>query len=242
MDINEARSVLAPTGTLRAGINMSNFLLVSATDATGRPDGLSPSVARALARALDVDVELVLFDSPGVLADAVNDDMWDIANIAFEPERATHISFSQPYILIDANFQVRAGSALTENQQMNSPDVTIILYNRSAYDLWLKENFTKARYLRVDSIQESHDRFYSGEGDVLASLKPKLIADNAEGYQIINAPFTAIKQSVGISKRNEQALPLINKVLEELLSSGEIQAILEKFGVADRLSLPTLSS
>ena len=77
---------------------------------------------------------------------------------------------------------------------------------------------------------------------MLASLKPKLIADNAEGYQIINAPFTAIKQSVGISKRNEQALPLINKVLEELLSSGEIQAILEKFGVADRLSLPTLSS
>ncbi len=58
-------------------------------------------------QALDVDVELVLFDSPGVLADAVNDDMWDIANIAFEPERATHISFSQPYILIDANFQVR---------------------------------------------------------------------------------------------------------------------------------------
>ena len=33
---------------------------------------------------------------------------------------------------------------------------------------------------------------------MLASLKPKLIADNAEGYQIINAPFTAIKQSVGI--------------------------------------------
>ena len=60
---------------------------------------------RALASALDVDVELVLFDSPGVLADAINDDMWDIANMLFEPERATHISFSQPYILNDANFR-----------------------------------------------------------------------------------------------------------------------------------------
>jgi polar amino acid transport system substrate-binding protein len=242
MDINEVRSVLAPTGTLRAGINMSNFLLVSATDADGQPDGLSPSVARAMAKALGVGVELVLFDSPGVLSDAVNDDVWDVANIAFEPERAAHISFSQPYILIDANFQVRAGSPLTENRQMNSPDVTIILYDRSAYDLWLKENFTRANYLRVASIQESHDRFYAGEGDVLASLKPKLVSDNAEGYKIIKTPFTDIKQSVGISKHREQALPFINGLLEEMLRSGEIKAILEKFGVDDRLSLPAISS
>jgi len=241
MDINDIRSVLAPTGTLRAGINMSNFLLVSATDADGKPDGLSPQLARAMGKALGVEVELVLFDSPGVLADAVDDNLWDVANIAFEPERAARISFSQPYILIDANFQVRAGSALRENQQMNSADVTIILYDRSAYDLWLKENFTKAQYLRVASIQESHDRFYAGEADVLASLKPKLIADNAEGYQIIETPFTAINQSVGISKHREQALPFVNSFLDDMLASGEIKALLDKFGVANRLSLPTVS-
>lgn len=242
MDINDIRSVLAPTGKLRAGINMSNFLLVSTTDSDGKPDGLSPSLARALGKALNVEVELVLFESPGLLADAVDDNQWDIANIAFEPERGALISFSQPYILIDANFQIRAGSNLRENHQMNSPDVTIILYDRSAYDLWLKENYTNATYLRVGSIQESHDRFYAGEGDVLASLKPKLISDNAEGYQIIKTPFTAIKQSVGIPKSRQQALPFVNSFVEDMLVSGEIKALLDKFGVADRLSLPTVSS
>ena len=63
-------------------------------------------------------------------ADAVNDDMWDIANIALSLSAQPYFILTALYS-IDANFQVRAGSALTENQQMNSPDVTIILYDEA---------------------------------------------------------------------------------------------------------------
>ena len=40
---------LAPTGVLRAAINMSNFLLVTGKTDTGDPDGVSPDMARAIA-------------------------------------------------------------------------------------------------------------------------------------------------------------------------------------------------
>ena len=42
----EIRELLAPGGVLRAGINMSNFLLVSSRTADGGPAGVSPDMAR----------------------------------------------------------------------------------------------------------------------------------------------------------------------------------------------------
>lgn len=98
---------LAPTGILRAGINLSNFLLVSSTAADGSPQGISPDIANLVASTLGLSCELVCFDRPGKLADAVNQDIWDIGNIAFEAERAQTLDFSHPYVVIEANFLVR---------------------------------------------------------------------------------------------------------------------------------------
>ena len=78
----EIHRALAPTGTLRAGINLSNFLLVSGRNADGTPAGVSPDLARHIARVLDVPCQFVTFDTPGELADAAADDLWDIGNIA----------------------------------------------------------------------------------------------------------------------------------------------------------------
>ena len=40
---------LAPTGVLKAGINLSNFLLVTGKSPTGDPVGVGPDMARAIA-------------------------------------------------------------------------------------------------------------------------------------------------------------------------------------------------
>mgnify|MGYP000253222999 CR=1 FL=1 len=98
---------LAPTGILRVGINMSNFLLINGKDSDGSPDGVSPDIGKKLARELNVKCELVQFKKPGLLADAVNEDMWDIGNIACEKERSKTIDFTDPYVNIDANFMFR---------------------------------------------------------------------------------------------------------------------------------------
>ena len=43
------RQQLAPTGTLRAGINLSNFLLVTGKAANGDPVGVAPDMAAEIA-------------------------------------------------------------------------------------------------------------------------------------------------------------------------------------------------
>ena len=56
---------LAPTGILRAGINLGNILLVTDTAPNGDPIGVSPDMSAEVARRLGVDVSYVTFSSPG---------------------------------------------------------------------------------------------------------------------------------------------------------------------------------
>src|SRR5512146_2180969 len=95
---DKAKAELAPTGVLRAGINLSNFLLVTGRSANGDPEGVSPDMAREIAAALGVPVKYVPFKSPGELGDQAGKNVWDIGLIGAEPQRAEKIAFSAAYV------------------------------------------------------------------------------------------------------------------------------------------------
>jgi polar amino acid transport system substrate-binding protein len=234
------KDALAPKGVLRAGINLSNFLLVSSKLLDGSPEGISTDLAKRIAEEIDVPCEFVSFDRPGELADAVDMDIWDIGNIAFEVERAQTIDFSIPYVLIDANFLVRKDAVFTTNGEVDKAGVRIAVSERSAYDLWLANHFKNAEIIRAKSIQGSHEIFLRGEADVLASLKPKLLEElsSSNDYRIIQTPFTAVKQSVGVKKGNPEAVRFLNDLIGKLIDNGFIGASLKKHRVDQKLSIP----
>ncbi|MDP6729781.1 MAG: transporter substrate-binding domain-containing protein, partial [SAR324 cluster bacterium] len=60
---------LAPTGVLRAAINLSNFLLVTGRNDEGEPAGVSPDMAQEVARRLGVELKMVEYKTPGEIAD-----------------------------------------------------------------------------------------------------------------------------------------------------------------------------
>ena len=230
---------LAPTGILRAGINLSNFLLVSSTAADGSPQGISPDIANLVASTLGLSCELVCFDRPGKLADAVNQDIWDIGNIAFEAERAQTLDFSHPYVVIEANFLVRHDDDFWTNDDIDRAAAKIAVSDRSAYDLWLTDHFSQAQIIRASSIQAAHDLFFEKKVDVLASLKPKLLEDmaNHSGLRIIDPPFTAIKQSIGLAKGKAESIAFINTLIAQSIKNGWIAAQLELHGMTGKLGI-----
>ena len=230
---------LAPTGVLRAGINLSNFLLVSGTAADGSPQGISPDIANLVASTLGLPCELICFDRPGKLADAVNQDIWDIGNIAFEAERAQTLDFSHPYVVIEANFLVRHDDDFLANQDVDRAGIKIAVSERSAYDLWLTDHFSQAQIIRASSIQAAHDLFFEKKVDVLASLKPKLLEDmaNHSGVRIIDPSFTAVKQSIGLAKGKAESIAFINTLIAQSIKNGWIAAQLELHGMTGKLGI-----
>ena len=240
--IDSISKKLAPTGELRVGLNMSNFLLVSSKDSNGLPEGVSPDIGKKLAKELNVICKLVQFEKPGLLADAVNDDKWDIGNIACEKERAKSIDFSDPYVNIDANFIFRKKDNFMSNDEVNSKGVKIAVVERSAYDLWLTEHFKNAELIKVNTIDNSHKLFREGVADVLAGLKPKLIDELKlnNDFKIISNPFTYIKQSIGIKKGNPEILNFLNEFISKLIKDDFIEGLLKKHKVQDKLSVPKI--
>ena len=230
---------LAPKGILRAGINLSNFLLVSSTAADGSPQGISPDIANLVASTLGLSCELVCFDRPGKLADAVNQDIWDIGNIAFEAERAQTLDFSHPYVVIEANFLVRHDDDFWTNDDIDRAAAKIAVSERSAYDLWLTEHFSQAQIIRASSIQAAHDLFFEKKVDVLASLKPKLLEDmaNHSGLRMIDPPFTAVKQSIGLAKGKADSIAFLNALIAQSIKNGWIAAQLELHGMTGKLGI-----
>ena len=231
---------LAPKGFLRAAINMSNFLLVTGKKSNGDPDGVSPDLAKELANELGVDLKLVPFDRPGELADAVSEDIWDIGNIAVEPERAKTITFSSPYALIESTCLVRSNLNINSFNDVDKDGVRIAVAERSAYDLWLTDNITKAELVRAKSINGSYLLFQDNNYEVLAGLRPKLIDElnKVSDCKILDDAFTFVKQCVGFKPGNTEVEIFINNFIKKNVENGFIKELFLKYNVLGKLSLP----
>ena len=231
---------LAPKGYLRAAINLSNFLLVTGKESNVDPQGVSPDMARALAKELNVDIKLITFDRPGELADAISQDAWDIGNIANEPERAKSIAFSLPYTTIESTFLIRNGLNIKTLQDVDKKGIKIAVAERSAYDLWLTENIKNADLIRAKSIDESFSIFQENDFEVLAGLRPKLVDDikKITDCYILDEAFTLINQCIGSKPGNLEAENFINNFVKKNLENGFIKNLLSKYNVLGKLSLP----
>ena len=230
---------LAPTGVLRAAINMGNFLLVTGKSAAGDPEGVSPDMARAIADSLGVPVKYVPFPKPGELADAVGTDSWDIGLIGAEPARAEKIAFTAAYVEIEATYLVPAGSPLQSIADVDRPGVRIAVTARSAYDLWLERNIKHATLVRSDSLASATEKFVADKLDALAGLRPGLLGDiqKLPGARILDGQFSAVQQAVGTARTNAAGARFLHDFVEEAKASGLVGRLIEKHKVVGRLSV-----
>lgn len=230
---------LAPTGVLRAAINMSNFLLVTGRDENGDPDGVSPDMARELARRLGVGLELLQYKTPGEVADAAGTGVWDIGNIGAEPQRAEKIDFTAAYAEIQATYMVPAGSPIQSIDEVDRAGNRIAVSARSAYDLWLVRNIKNAELKQVAGLDASFDLFVNDKLEALAGLRPKLITDveKLPGARILEGQFTAVQQAMGCTRGLEAGAAYLKEFVEEMKASGFVAASIEKHDTTGRLSV-----
>jgi polar amino acid transport system substrate-binding protein len=229
----DPKTELAPTGTLRAGINLSNFLLVTGRSPSGDPEGVSPDMARAIADKLGVKVAYVPFKTPGELADQAGNNVWDIGLIGAEPQRAEKIAFTNAYVEIEATYLVPAGSPIKSIAEVDKPGVRIAVTARAAYDLWLERNIKQAKLVRSSSLDAAMEQFQAEKLEALAGLRPRLLTDVAKipGARILDGQFTAVQQAVGTSRANAAGAEFLRKFVEEAKASGLVAKLIEKHKV-----------
>lgn len=223
---------LTPTGKLRVGVNLGNFLLVQ-RNADGSIRGIVPDLAQELARRLGVAAELRQYEKVGEVADGAKKGEWDVAFIGAEPQRAAEIDFTAPYVEIEATYLVPAGSPIESIDEVDRKGVRIAVAGRSAYDLWLSRNIKNAELVRAESIEASYQLFVKDKLEVLAGLKPRLLEDLARlpGARILEGRFTAVQQAIGTPKGRPAGAAYLRQFAEDIKASGLVAQLIERHGV-----------
>jgi polar amino acid transport system substrate-binding protein len=229
----EVVSQLAPTGVLRAGINLSNFLLVTGRSAAGDPEGVAPDMAREIATRLGVPIKYMPYKTPGELADAAGTGAWDIGLIGAEPQRAAKIAFTAAYCEIEATYLVPEGSHLKAIADVDQAGVRIAVTGRSAYGLWLDRNIRNATLVRSDTLDSAYDQFVRDKLDALAGLRPRLLSDvkKLPGARILDGQFAAVQQAIGTARQNAAGAAFLRSFVEEAKASGLVARFIARHKV-----------
>ncbi len=140
---------LAPTGKLRAAINLGNAVLAQKDRRPASRRASRVDLARELGKRLGVPVELVPFDAAGKVFAAMAKSELDIAFFAIEPVRAAEVDFTAPYVLIEGAYMVPKDSPLKTPADVDRAGIRIGVGQGSAYDLYLTRTIKNATIVRA---------------------------------------------------------------------------------------------
>ena len=233
---------LAPTGTLRASINLGNPILAN-RGADGRPVGVSIDLAHGLAQRIGVPLELVGFETAAQSVEAVTQERADFGFFAVDPARGAGIHFTAPYVLIEGAYLVRNGSALQDNAEVDQPANRVVVGKGSAYDLYLSRELKQAQILRSSSSPTVVDTFIEVGAEVAAGVKQQLEADalRVGGVRLLPGRFMVIQQAMGLPKgRGDAAAALLRRYVEDMKTSGFVAQALQRHGIQGASVAPAM--
>jgi polar amino acid transport system substrate-binding protein len=228
------RQHFAPTGVLRASINIGNPVLAHRDAASGQPGGVSVDLARELAARLGVELQCVVFDTAAQSVQAVSDEQADIGFFAVDPKRGETIAFTEPYLLIEGFYLVRDASPIRRNDEVDRAGVTVMVGQGSAYDLYLTREIKHATLLRAPTSPAVVSSFIEQRADVAAGVKQQLQADAQRigGLRLLGERFMVIRQAMGCPKsRGADVAAGLGDFVEQMKSSGFVAAALARHGI-----------
>jgi polar amino acid transport system substrate-binding protein len=227
---------LAPTGKLRATINLGNMVLAQGTPAA--PRGITVDISNELGRRLGVPVEFNCFDAAGKAFENFKSQGFDIVFLAIEPVRAADVDFTAPYVIIEGVYMVPMDSKLKAVADVDSPGVRIAVAKDAAYDLFLTRSLKHATLVRGP---ESFEQVVRGTVDAAGGVKQPLVAfakAHADKVRVLDGRFMEIRQAMGTQKGREAGAKYLRAFIEELKASGFIADGLKRSNQPDATVAP----
>ena len=223
---------LAPTGTLRAAINLGNSVLAGRDGQGGALSGVSVDLARALGERLGVPVTLVPYDSAGAVSGAATSGAWDICFLAVDPKRAEDIVFTEPYVVIEGSYLVPAASPIRSADAVDRPGVRIAVGRGSAYDLHLTRAIHHATLVRAPTSPAAITLFADERLEVAANVRQPLEAYAAThpDVRLLPGHFMEIAQAMGVGKDRAAGAATLRAFIREMKAGGFVARALSAHG------------
>ena len=219
---------LAPTGVLRASINLGNPILAQGT--SDEPTGVTVDLARGIAARLGVPASFTCFEAARKSLGALTAGAVDIAFLAVEPAREAEVAFTAPYVIIEGVYAVPDGSPITTAAEVDRPGVRVGVNKGSAYDLFLSRTLTHAQVVRApDGIDLFREQGLEAAAGIRQPLS-RYVASHP-GLRLVEPRFMQIRQAVATTKnRTDAAIAFLREFVETVKANGFVADALARAG------------
>ena len=231
------RTVLAPTGALRASFIATNPVQGRVDARTGATTGPAPDLVRELARRLGVTAVITPLPDAGAVLESVRNGQVDIGFLAIEAERASQVDFSDAYSNSGAAYAVRANSMFQKSGDVDRAGVTIGAIAGQTPEVYVREHVKNARIESLPSVPSNAvmgKMLLDGKVDAFAANRTRMeeLARDVPGVRVLADDYMVTGQAIVVQKGNASRLAEINRFLADVRASGFVKTSLERANVA----------
>lgn len=229
---SDARAVLAPTGTLRVGVNVGSPMQMVRSSPPAEPRGVTNDIGRALAKRLNVPVEVVEFRNGNDVLAATKAGKVDLMGTNATAVRALDVDFSATAVEIELGYLVPAGSALQNVDDIKRAGLRVGITQNSTSQTTVPRLLPQAVVVRAPNLAAAAQMIKDGTVDVYTTNKAILfeLSDGIPGSRVLPGSIGVEHWALGVPKGRQAALPYLNSFLQEVRQNGELARAIERSG------------
>jgi polar amino acid transport system substrate-binding protein len=235
----QVRALLAPTGALRAALDLGNALLAARPRADAAPQGIAVDLAHEIGRRLQTPVVLVGYASTGALMAGLAKREWDVAFLEADPARAGRAALSTPYLVIEGAFAVPTAAAIGNSAQIDRQGARIVVGKDSIYDIALGRSLRHARLVREAATATAAATMLVRGFEAAAGPRPLLSAEAIRlgGIRVLDADFLDVEHALALPRDRQAALPWLNAFVAAIKADGSLEDALRRHGQSQNATI-----
>ena len=170
----------------------------------------------------------------GVL-DAVRDGKADIGFVAYNPERAGPVEFSQPYLLVQQTFLVASKSTIRTVADLDRTGHKVGATQGDSIALYLRRNLKQAELVELTALSPAQVLRLLADGavDAFGANRQRLtdFLKGADGVRLLPDDLYGVEQTIVVPAGRRDALDAVNRFINDARRSGFIDASIRRSGV-----------
>lgn len=229
----EAKQALAPTGKLRVGLYLGGPTSIMRGATYDENKGVGFDLGKELARRMGVPFEPVVYPSPGGVMGGLKSGEWDLAFIAFSPERESVLNFTAPFLVIEHGYLVAAGSPISTMDAVDRSGTRIGTPEGGSVNAILSHTIKNATLVKCPGLAAGLEMLKSGTVDVFAANKANLfeMSDKLPGSRVLDGRLGIDEIAIALPKGREPGMAYVRTFIEDAKSDGLIKAAVQRAGL-----------
>ncbi len=235
----DALDDIVARGTLRVGME-PGYMPFEMTNQKGEIIGFDVDIAKRMAKAMGVKLELVSTAWDGIIPGLITD-KYDIimSGMTLTQERNLKVAFASPYIVVGQSILVKKEYAneVKTYRDLNDPKYKVASKLGTTGEQATKRMIPKASYISFETEQEGVMDLVNGKIDAFVYDLPYMAIANAEKNNgklvFLDQPFTYEPLAWAVRKGNPDYLNWLNNFMSQIKSDGTYDKIYEKWFKSD---------